>query len=222
MARGRYDAAARTYTLSLSQSNPAAAGQPAKLPQVIPVALGLLDAQERAASQSAELARSDRDLAAAEDALADAFAAALASWPVQGVPANPEAWVQRADEASPAIEACCPGYSQGAYHIRASRTGSASAPTSVRSTAASTRASSSDWSNWRVLRSNCRRSRSLRTSAICGKPGAALKNRLMLNPNQMNLSSRQNLKKTTKLHACEWHTKKRCKCKTLTNQKARQ
>jgi len=34
-----------------------------------------------------------RDLAAAEDALADAFAAALANWPLQGVPANPEAWL---------------------------------------------------------------------------------------------------------------------------------
>jgi len=34
-----------------------------------------------------------RDVASAEDALADAFASALASWPVQGVPANPEAWL---------------------------------------------------------------------------------------------------------------------------------
>jgi RNA polymerase sigma-70 factor (ECF subfamily) len=34
-----------------------------------------------------------RDVAAAEDALADAFAAALAAWPAQGVPANPEAWL---------------------------------------------------------------------------------------------------------------------------------
>ncbi len=34
-----------------------------------------------------------RDLAAAEDALADAFAAALADWPAQGVPASPEAWL---------------------------------------------------------------------------------------------------------------------------------
>ena len=34
-----------------------------------------------------------RDLAAAEDALADAFAAALVNWPQQGVPANPEAWL---------------------------------------------------------------------------------------------------------------------------------
>ena len=41
----------------------------------------------------AMLSARTRDLAAAEDALADAFAAALASWPAQGVPANPEAWL---------------------------------------------------------------------------------------------------------------------------------
>ncbi|KRF13724.1 RNA polymerase subunit sigma-70 [Paenibacillus sp. Soil787] len=34
-----------------------------------------------------------RDLAAAEDALADAFLAALESWPVTGVPDKPEAWL---------------------------------------------------------------------------------------------------------------------------------
>jgi predicted RNA polymerase sigma factor len=34
-----------------------------------------------------------RDVAAAEDALSEAFAAALADWPVHGCPANPEAWV---------------------------------------------------------------------------------------------------------------------------------
>jgi RNA polymerase sigma-70 factor (ECF subfamily) len=34
-----------------------------------------------------------RDMAAAEDALADAFAAALAHWPVTGVPQVPEAWL---------------------------------------------------------------------------------------------------------------------------------
>lgn len=34
-----------------------------------------------------------RDLAAAEDALADAFLAALESWPATGVPDNPEAWL---------------------------------------------------------------------------------------------------------------------------------
>jgi RNA polymerase sigma-70 factor (ECF subfamily) len=34
-----------------------------------------------------------RDVTAAEDALADAFAAALAHWPVAGIPDSPEAWL---------------------------------------------------------------------------------------------------------------------------------
>ncbi len=37
-----------------------------------------------------------RDLAAAEDALSEAFASALAHWPRTGVPAAPEAWLMRA------------------------------------------------------------------------------------------------------------------------------
>lgn len=41
----------------------------------------------------AMLASRSRDLAAAEDALADAFAAALRVWPTRGVPDNPEAWL---------------------------------------------------------------------------------------------------------------------------------
>ncbi|WP_343642766.1 aminopeptidase N [Roseateles sp.] len=41
-ARGVYDAAAGTFTLTLKQSTPATPGQDGKLPQVIPVALGLL------------------------------------------------------------------------------------------------------------------------------------------------------------------------------------
>ncbi|MFO1068076.1 MAG: DUF6596 domain-containing protein [Geminicoccaceae bacterium] len=39
------------------------------------------------------LAARSRDVAAAEDALAEAFAAALASWPRDGVPRSPEAWL---------------------------------------------------------------------------------------------------------------------------------
>lgn len=39
------------------------------------------------------LAASTGDLALAEDALADAFAQALTSWPSAGVPTNPEAWL---------------------------------------------------------------------------------------------------------------------------------
>jgi RNA polymerase sigma-70 factor (ECF subfamily) len=55
-------------------------------------------AAERAARQSygklvAYLAARTGDVAAAEDALADAFAAALASWPARGVPQAPEAWL---------------------------------------------------------------------------------------------------------------------------------
>lgn len=39
------------------------------------------------------LAAGTRDVAAAEDALADAFAAALKDWPENGTPTNPEAWL---------------------------------------------------------------------------------------------------------------------------------
>ena len=53
---------------------------------------------ERAARDSygrllAYLAARSRDLAAAEDALADAFRAALETWPRDGVPDKPEAWL---------------------------------------------------------------------------------------------------------------------------------
>lgn len=55
-------------------------------------------AAETAARQSygklvAWLAARTRDVAAAEDALADAFAAALERWPRTGVPKKPEAWL---------------------------------------------------------------------------------------------------------------------------------
>jgi RNA polymerase sigma-70 factor (ECF subfamily) len=39
------------------------------------------------------LAARTRDVAGAEDALSDAFAAALAEWPARGVPASPDAWL---------------------------------------------------------------------------------------------------------------------------------
>lgn len=39
------------------------------------------------------LAARTRDVAAAEDALSDAFAAALADWPAHGIPRQPEAWL---------------------------------------------------------------------------------------------------------------------------------
>src|SRR3954454_7602654 len=41
----------------------------------------------------AYLAARTRDVAAAEDALGDAFAAAIADWPLNGIPASPEAWL---------------------------------------------------------------------------------------------------------------------------------
>jgi len=55
-------------------------------------------AAERAARQSygklvAYLAARTGDVTAAEDALSDAFAAALASWPTRGIPQAPEAWL---------------------------------------------------------------------------------------------------------------------------------
>src|SRR5271166_5836427 len=55
-------------------------------------------AAARAARESygrllAFLAATSRDVPAAEDALADAFAAALSVWPARGIPANPEGWL---------------------------------------------------------------------------------------------------------------------------------
>jgi len=55
-------------------------------------------AAERVARDSygrlvAFLAARTRDVAGAEDALGDAFAAALRTWPVDGVPQNPDAWL---------------------------------------------------------------------------------------------------------------------------------
>ena len=41
----------------------------------------------------AYLAARTRDVAAAEDALSEAFASALADWPANGVPQSPEAWL---------------------------------------------------------------------------------------------------------------------------------
>ena len=60
------------------------------------------DAARRAAERVARdsygrlvafLAARTRDVAGAEDALAEAFASALKSWPDDGVPANPDAWL---------------------------------------------------------------------------------------------------------------------------------
>jgi len=56
------------------------------------------EAVERAARDSygrllAFLSARSRDIVAAEDALADAFGAALGDWPRSGIPGNPEAWL---------------------------------------------------------------------------------------------------------------------------------
>jgi RNA polymerase sigma-70 factor (ECF subfamily) len=52
-----------------------------------------LAARESYGKLIAILAARTRDVAGAEDALADAFAAALAQWPTSGVPANPVGWL---------------------------------------------------------------------------------------------------------------------------------
>jgi len=52
-----------------------------------------LAARESYGKLLAILAARTRDLAAAEDALADAFAAAIAQWPRDGVPSNPVGWL---------------------------------------------------------------------------------------------------------------------------------
>lgn len=59
---------------------------------------GARDTAERVARASygrliAILSARSRDIAAAEDALAEAFASALRSWPDNGVPTNPESWL---------------------------------------------------------------------------------------------------------------------------------
>ena len=63
---------------------------------------GTLSDAHRAAEQAARtsygrliaiLAARTRDVAAAEDALADAFRTALETWPLRGIPGRPEAWL---------------------------------------------------------------------------------------------------------------------------------
>src|SRR6202140_2998975 len=50
-------------------------------------------ARRRYGKLVALLAARTRDVAGAEDALSEAFAAALTDWPRKGCPANPEAWL---------------------------------------------------------------------------------------------------------------------------------
>ena len=60
---------------------------------VSPGALAERVARESYGRLVAFLAAGARDVPAAEDALADAFAAALQSWPLHGAPTNPEGWL---------------------------------------------------------------------------------------------------------------------------------
>ena len=74
-------------------------------------------AAERAARESygrlvAYLSARTRDLAGAEDALAEAFTAALDAWPRDGVPTNPDAWlltVARRRQTDALRRRCLPG-----------------------------------------------------------------------------------------------------------------
>ena len=52
--------------------------------------------REEAAAAVAVVARAVRDLDIAEDAVQDAFARAVASWPTRGIPDNPAAWITAA------------------------------------------------------------------------------------------------------------------------------
>src|SRR5690242_21144624 len=84
-------------------ATPAEAGRPqAGIARKSHPAAGMSEAArlavERAARDSrarllAFLAARSHDLAAAEDALSDAFRSALESWPRDGVPDSPEAWL---------------------------------------------------------------------------------------------------------------------------------
>jgi len=58
-----------------------------------PVRLAERIARESYGRLLALVATRTRDIAAAEDALSEAFAAALSRWPVTGVPNNPQAWL---------------------------------------------------------------------------------------------------------------------------------
>jgi RNA polymerase sigma-70 factor (ECF subfamily) len=59
-----------------------------------PVHCAAVDAARRSYGKLiAFLAARTRDVAGAEDALSEAFAAALVGWPLDGIPNNPEAWL---------------------------------------------------------------------------------------------------------------------------------
>lgn len=58
-----------------------------------PAAIAARVARDSRARLLAILAAQTRDLAASEDALAEAFALALSTWPARGIPDRPEAWL---------------------------------------------------------------------------------------------------------------------------------
>ena len=71
---------------------------PAREPDAARDCIEAVRAAEAAARTSygkliAFLSARTRDVAGAEDALSESFAAALAEWPVHGVPQTPEAWL---------------------------------------------------------------------------------------------------------------------------------
>src|SRR5689334_14577502 len=87
-----------TAWLKCAPSGPGASSEAAVDTGVTQDWLETARAAEAAARQSygkliAYLSARTRDVAGAEDALSEAFAAALAEWPVRGVPNAPEAWL---------------------------------------------------------------------------------------------------------------------------------
>src|SRR5207249_1046617 len=85
------------YMARPGRRNAKLAGQPVfgKIQCVSPSVAQTVDAVYRADSRRilATLIRLLGDFDLAEDALHDAFAAALKHWPEEGVPANPRAWL---------------------------------------------------------------------------------------------------------------------------------
>ena len=82
-------------------------------------------ARERYGLLLAFLAARTRDVAGAEDALGDAFAAALRTWPDRGVPANPDAWLLTAARHRQTVvwyETICSAYSTSWLSIRLAKT----------------------------------------------------------------------------------------------------
>src|SRR5438105_9361922 len=63
------------------------------LPSDVAAAVAAAAARASYGRLVAFLAARSHDIAAAEDALGDAFAAALRRWPIDGVPDAPEAWL---------------------------------------------------------------------------------------------------------------------------------